>query len=129
MMKKTKTNYTTRIFFLVMLAFFIGGYHQCQAQSKQELKGIPVNETGISVEEYNSIMKHQVIELDLNENESFTLELIKVNSNTNDAHMIHTLLPPFDGGIRVVEKNNPNKPQWSTIPYTILREEDNDENN
>jgi len=124
-----KPNYPGRILTIVLLAICIGGYQQCQAQSKQELKGIPVNETGISVEEYNSIMKHQVIELDLNENESFTLELIKVNSNTNDAHMIHTLLPPFDGGIRVVEKNNPNKPQWSTVPYTILREEDNDENN
>ena len=125
MMKKNHTKYTTRIFFLVMLAFFIGGYHQCQAQSKQELKGIPVNETGISVEEYNSIMKHQVIELDLNENESFTLELIKVNSNTNDAHMTHTLslLPPLDGGIRVVEKNNPNKPVWSGIPYVIKKED------
>ncbi len=124
-----KPNYPGRILTIVLLAICIGGYQQCQAQSKQELKGIPVNETGLSLEEYNSIMKHQVIELDLNENESFTLELIKVNSHTNDAHMIHTLLPPFDGGIRVVEKNNPNKPQWSTIPYTILREEDNDENN
>ena len=124
-----KPNYPGRILTIVLLAICIGGYQQCQAQSKDDLKGIPVNETGISVEEYNSIMKHQVIELDLNENESFTLELIKVNSNTNDAHMIHTLLPPFDDGIRVVEKNNPNKPQWSTIPYTILREEDNDENN
>ena len=124
-----KPNYPGRILTIVLLAICIGGYQQCQAQSKDDLKGIPVNETGLSVEEYNSIMKHQVIELDLNENESFTLELIKVNSNTNDAHMIHTLLPPFDDGIRVVEKNNPNKPQWSTIPYTILREEDNDENN
>ena len=124
-----KPNYPGRILTIVLLAICIGGYQQCQAQSKDDLKGIPVNETGLSVEEYNSIMKHQVIELDLNENESFTLELIKVNSNTNDAHMIHTLLPPFDGGIRVVEKNNPNKPQWSTVPYTILREEDNDENN
>jgi hypothetical protein len=129
MMKKTKTNYTAKAFFLIMLAFFIGGYHQCQAQSKQELKGIPIEESGVSVEEYNSIMKHQVIELDLSENKSFVLELIKVNSNTNDAHMIHTLLPPCDDGVRVVEKNNPNKPQWSAIPYTILREEDYNENN
>jgi hypothetical protein len=105
--------YTKRTFLIVLLTIFLGG--MCSAQTKEELKGIPINETGISVEEYNSIMKHQVIELDLNENKSFTLELIKVNSNTND-------------GVRVVEKNNPNKPQWSAIPYTILREEDYDEN-
>jgi len=115
--------YQKRALLLFVLAMFIGGYQQCQAQSKDDLKGIPINETGLSVEEYNSIMKHQVIELDLNENESFTLELIKVNSNTNDAHMIHTLLPPFDGGIRVVEKNNPNKPVWSGIPYIIKKED------
>jgi len=113
--------YTKRTFLIVLLTIFLGG--MCSAQTKEELKGIPINETGISVEEYNSIMKHQVIELDLNENESFTLELIKVNSNTNDAHMIHTLLPPFDGGIRVVEKNNPNKPVWSGIPYIIKKED------
>ena len=126
-MNQTKPNYAAKALFLILLAFLIGGY-SANAQSKQELKGIPVNETGLSVEEYNSIMKHQVIELDLNENKSFTLEIEKVNSNTNDAHMIHTLLPPFDGGIRVVEKNNPNKPQWSAIPYNIIKEEDNDEN-
>ena len=119
--------YTKRTFLIILLTIFLGG--MCSSQTKEELKGIPVNETGLSVEEYNSIMKHQVIELDLNENKSFTLEIEKVNSNTKDAHMIHTLLPPIDGGIRVVEKNNPNKPQWSAIPYTILREEDYDENN
>ncbi len=113
--------YTKRTFLIVLLTIFLGG--MCSAQTKEELKGIPINETGISVEEYNSIMKHQAIELDLNENKSFTLELIKVNSNTNDAHMIHTLLPPFDGGIRVVEKNDPNKPVWSGIPYIIKKED------
>ena len=113
--------YTKRTFLIVLLTIFLGG--MCSAQTKEELKGIPINETGISVEEYNSIMKHQVIELDLNENESFTLEIEKVNSNTNDAHMIHTLLPPFDGGIRVVEKNDPNKPVWSGIPYIIKKED------
>ena len=113
--------YTKRTFLIVLLTIFLGG--TCSAQTKEELKGIPINETGISVEEYNSIMKHQAIELDLNENKSFTLELIKVNSNTNDAHMIHTLLPPFDGGIRVVEKNDPNKPVWSGIPYIIKKED------
>ena len=113
--------YTKRTFLIILLTIFLGG--MCSAQTKEELKGIPINETGISVEEYNSIMKHQVIELDLNENKSFTLEIEKVNSNTNDAHMIHTLLPPFDGGIRVVEKNNPNKPVWSGIPYVIKKED------
>ncbi len=113
--------YTKRTFLIVLLTIFLGG--MCSSQTKEELKGIPINETGISVEEYNSIMKHQAIELDLNENKSFTLELIKVNSNTNDAHMIHTLLPPFDGGIRVVEKNDPNKPVWSGIPYIIKKED------
>ena len=104
-----KTNkYTKRTFLIVLLTIFLGG--MCSSQTKEEFKGIPINETGISVEEYNSIMKHQVIELDLNENKSFTLELIKVNSNTND-------------GIRVVEKNNPNKPVWSGIPYIIKKED------
>ena len=102
----------------------------CFSQNTFDPLSVPVEESGISVEEYNDLKKNKtVVTLSTEENKSFTLELIKVNSHTNDAHMIHTLLPPFDGGIRVVEKNNPNKPQWSTIPYTILREEDNDENN
>ena len=104
----------------------------CFSQNTFDPLSVPVEESGISVEEYNDLKKNKtVVTLSTEENKSFTLELIKVNSHTNDAHMTHTLslLPPFDGGIRVVEKNNPNKPQWSTVPYTILREEDNDENN
>ena len=101
----------------------------CFSQNTFDPLSVPVEESGISVEEYNDLKKNKtVVTLSTEENKSFTLELIKVNSNTNDAHMTHTLLPPFDDGIRVVEKNNPNKPQWSAIPYTILREEDNDEN-
>ena len=52
-MKTSK--YTTRTFLIVILSFMIGG--MCQAQSKSELKGIPPNESGISVEEYNDILK------------------------------------------------------------------------
>ncbi len=44
--------YTKRTFLIVLLTIFLGG--MCSAQTKEELKGIPINETGISVEEYNS---------------------------------------------------------------------------
>jgi len=101
----------------------------CFSQNTFDPLSVPVEESGISVEEYNDLKKNKtVVTLSTEENKSFTLELIKVNSNTNDAHMTHTLLPPFDDGIRVVEKNNPNKPQWSAIPYNIIREEDCNEN-
>ena len=121
MMKKTNTNYTTKAFFLIMLAFFIGGYHQCQAQSKADLKGIPIEESGLSAEEYNTIINNND-DIKLFSTEGvLTLTLCKVYGNTtNDPKMKHTI---------VQLKNNPNKPQWSSIPFTILREEDYDENN
>jgi hypothetical protein len=88
----------------------------CFSQNTFDPLSVPVEESGISVEEYNDLKKNKtVVTLSTEENESFTLELIKVNSNIND-------------GIRVVEKNNPNKPIWSLIPYNIIREEDYNEN-
>ena len=100
-----KTNkYTKRTFLIVLLTIFLGG--TCSAQTKEELKGIPINETGISVEEYNSIMKHQVIDLSLEDNKSFKLEIEKVNSNTEDARMTHILLHPLNGEVKVINKTS-----------------------
>ena len=45
MMKKP--NYQGRTLFLILLSFFIGGYHQCQAQTIEELRDIPIEESGI----------------------------------------------------------------------------------
>ena len=119
MRKKTNTNYTTKAFFLIMLAFFIGGYHQCQAQSKEELKDTPIEESGLSAEEYNTIINNNDVVKLFSTEGILTLTLCKVYGNTNDPQMKHIF----------IQKDNPNKPQWSTIPYTILREEDYDENN
>ena len=119
MMKKPQTKYTTRIFFLIMLTFFIGGYHQCQAQSKTELRDVPIEESGLSVEEYNTIINNND-DIKLFSTEGIlTLPLCKVYGDTNDPNMKQVF----------IQKNNPNKPLWSLIPYTILREEDYDENN
>ncbi len=119
MMKKNHTKYTTRIFFLVMLTFFIGGYHQCQAQSKAELRDIPIEESGLSAEEYNTIINNSEIVKLFSTEGILTLTLCKVYGDTNDPKMKHIF----------IQKDNPNKPQWSAIPFTILREEDYDENN
>ena len=119
-MKKTNTNYTTKAFFLIMLAFFIGGYHQCQAQSKAELKDIPLEESGLSAEEYNSIMTNNNDAKLFSTEGNLTLTLCKVYGTTNDPKMKHTIVPM---------KNNPNKPKWSAIPFTIISEEGYDENN
>ena len=118
-MKKNHTKYTTRIFFLIMLAFFIGGYPQCQAQSKAELRDIPIEESGLSAEEYNTIINNNDVVKLFSTEGILTLTLCKVYGDTNDPTMKHIF----------IQKDNPNKPQWSAIPYTILREEDNDENN
>jgi len=96
--------HTKRTFLIVLLTIFLGG--MCSAQTKQELKGIPINETGISVEEYNSIMKHQVNDSSLVDNKSFILEIEKVNANTEDAKMTHILLPPLTGEVYLKNKKS-----------------------
>ena len=111
-----KLNYTGRAFFTLLISFFIVG--MCEAQTKEDLKGIPIEESGISVAEYDNILKHESVDLSPTK-ERLTLTLCKVYGNTNDPKMKHIFIP----------KDNPNKPQWSAIPYTILREEDYDENN
>jgi len=45
------SKYTTRTFIIILLTIFIGG--MCQAQSVD-----PIEEFGISQEEYNEILKH-----------------------------------------------------------------------
>ena len=53
---------------------------------------------------------------------TLTLTLCKVyGTTTNDPNMKHTI-------VHAQMKNNPNKPKWSAIPYTIIREEAYDEN-
>jgi hypothetical protein len=117
-MNQTKPNYAAKALFLILLAFFIGGY-SANAQSKQELKGVPISESGLTAEEYTTIINHKDVVKLFSTEGILTLTLCKVYGNTNDPQMKHIF----------IQKDNPNKPQWSAIPYTILREEDYDENN
>ena len=98
--------YQKRALLLFVLAMFIGGYQQCQAQSIKDLKGIPVNETGLSLEEYNSIMKHRVVILKENNTLLKAKDYLKID------------IPTI-----VCTKNDPNKPVWSGIPYIIKKED------
>ena len=80
---------------------------------------------GISAEEYNMIFLNNnevIVKLFSTEGTNLTLTLCKVYGTTNDPKMKHIFSKQKD-------KDNPNKPQWSAIPYTIIREEDYDENN
>ena len=79
---------------------------------------LPIEESGISAIEYNDILNTEVIGLPSTCG-PLTLTLTKVYGTTNDPKMKHTV---------VQLKNNPNKPQWSAIPLSIIREEDYDEN-
>lgn len=80
---------------------------------------VPVEESGISIEEYNDLKSNTTIfELPSTEGK-LTLTLTKVQGSTNDPRMKHTF---------VQIKDNPNRPEWSMIPYAIIREEDCDEN-
>ena len=118
-MKTPQPNYFAKAFFVMLLAFFIGTY-SVSAQSKADLKGIPVEESGLSAEEYNDIMNsNNVVKLFSTEG-NLTLTLCKVyGTTTNDPKMKHIF----------IQKDNPNKPMWSLIPYIEIREEDNYENN
>ena len=119
MMKKT--NYHGRALFLILLSFFIGG--MCQAQTSEDLKGVPIEESGLSAQEYNDILNTQLIELP-SQCGPLTLSLTKVLGTTNDPQMKHMVIDSI-----IPIKNNPNKPQWSGIPYIIISEEGYDENN
>jgi hypothetical protein len=79
---------------------------------------VPVEESGISIEEYNDIKSNTTFKLFSTEGK-LTLTLTKVQGSTNDPGMKHSF---------VQMKDNPNRPEWSAIPYTIIREEDCDEN-
>ena len=81
---------------------------------------VPVEESGISIEEYNDLKSNTTTIFKLPSTEGLlTLTLTKVQGSTNDPVMKHSF---------VQIKDNPNRPQWSAIPYTIIREEDCDEN-
>ena len=74
-----KTNkHIKRSLFLILFAFFIGGYHTCNAQSTQlSDEVIPIEELGISIEEYQSIQDHIVIVL-TTKSRPLTLEVERV---------------------------------------------------
>ena len=80
-----KTNkYIKRALFLILFTLFIGGYHTCNAQSTQlSNKVIPIEELGISIEEYQAIQNHIVIELPVKSG-PLTLELERVYKINND---------------------------------------------
>lgn len=80
-----KTNkHIKRSLFLILFAFFIGGYHTCNAQSTQlSNKVIPIEELGISIDEYQAIKDHIVIELP-EKSGPLTLELERVYKIKND---------------------------------------------
>jgi hypothetical protein len=117
-MKTHQPNYCVKAFFIMLLTVFIGTY-SVNAQSKADLKGLPIEESGLSAEEYNDIMNsNDAVKLFSTEG-NLTLTLCKVHgTTTNDPKMKHIFVP----------KDNPNKPQWSAIPYNIIREEDCNEN-
>ena len=119
MMKKT--HYQKRTLLIILLSFFIGG--MCQAQSKEDLKGVPINESGLSTHEYNSIINNNDTVKLFSTERVLQLTLCKIYG-TNEAQMKHRFIQSTP-----TIKDDPNKPQWSTIPYTILREEDYNENN
>lgn len=116
-----KPNYKGRALFIILLSFFIGG--MCQAQTTEELKGVPIEESGISAQEYNDIINTEVIGLPSTCG-PLTLTLTKVYGTTNDPKMKHTFV---QNNIQI--KDNPNKPKWSVIPHTIIREEGHYEDN
>ena len=109
-MKNIKKKYNLYTLMLIFIAFLIGGWNTCQAQSKEELKGIPIEESGISNQEYNHILNTKVIELD-SKCGPLTLTLNKVYGNTNDLKMKHTF---------VQIKDNPNKPIWSACGCPVV---------
>jgi len=116
-----KPDYTRRALFIILLSFFIGG--MCQAQTSKDLQGVPLSESGLSEVEYTDILKRGETIILPSQCGPLTLTLTKVHGTTNDPHMKHMVvdsIPP---------KNNPNKPQWSGIPYIIISEEGYDENN
>ena len=104
---------------LIFLGLFVGiGYSQSINPTD-----LPIEESGISAQEYNDILSTEVIGLPSTCG-PLTLTLTKVYGTTNDPNMKHTFVQK-----NVQIKDNPNKPTWPTIPLSIIREEDYDENN
>ena len=119
-MKTPQLNYCAKAFFVMLLAFFIGTY-SVSAQSKADLKGLPIEESGLSAEEYNDIMNSKDVVKLFSTEGILTLTLCKVyGTTTNDPKMKHIF----------VKKDNPNKPNvaLNTI-HEEIREEDYNENN
>lgn len=60
-----KTNkHIKRSLLLILFAFFIGGYQTCNAQVNQLSDNvIPIEELGISIDEYQAIQNHIMITL------------------------------------------------------------------
>ncbi len=122
-MKTPQPNYCAKALFIMLLAFFIGT-SSVNAQSKTDLKGIPIEESGLSAKEYNSIMNSNDIKLFSTEG-TLTLTLCKVyGTTTDDPKMKHIFVKE-----NVPIKNNLNKPVWPLIPYIEIREEGQYENN
>ena len=94
-----KTNkHIKRSLFLVLLALFIGGYQTCNAQSKQLSDVvIPINELGISIEEYQAIQNHIVIDL-TSKSRPLNLEVervYKINSGGGEGREVKVKLKPI----------------------------------
>ena len=94
-----KTNkYAKRSLLLILFAFFIGGYQTCSGQSNQLSDVvIPLNELGISIEEYQAIQDHIVIELPTKSG-PLTLELervYKINIDGGEGREVKVKLKPI----------------------------------
>lgn len=104
---------------IIFLGLFVGvGYSQSINPTD-----LPIEESGISAQEYTDIINTEVIGLPSTCG-PLTLTLTKVYVTTNVPKMKHTFVQK-----NVPIKNNLNKPVWSLIPYIIIREEDHYENN
>lgn len=94
-----KTNkYAKRSLLLILFAFFIGGYQTCKAQSTQlSNEVIPIEELGISIEEYQAIQNHILIELP-SKSGPLTLELervYKINYDDTEGKEVKVKLKPI----------------------------------
>ena len=90
--------YNKRTLLLILLALFIGGYQNCDAQSTQLSNSvIPIEELGISLVEYQDIQNHIIISLPA-QCGPLLLELDKVyllNRNTGNGKHVDVKLKPI----------------------------------
>jgi len=82
-----------------------------------------IEKLGVTEVEYNEMLKHADVPPLSPKTSQLTLTLNKVYGNSNDTSLKHI----FIQSNREV-KNNPNRPNWSLIPYVVIREEGCDEN-